>query len=166
MSAEPSNTQAGIVIIGAGLAGWHVIDAIRSKDKDIPITLITSDNADRYHKPMLTMAISQNKSAADLVRATGEDAAIEAGITLLANTNVSDIDADKQQLQLISALRSDPVYTHYAAIRYDKLVLAMGAHPIFPKSFLVSYNKNSPQVLSVSPSLARVWSALKSPRTC
>lgn len=134
MSAEPSNTQAGIVIIGAGLAGWHVIDAIRSKDKDIPITLITSDNADRYHKPMLTMAISQNKSAADLVRATGEDAAIEAGITLLANTNVSDIDADKQQLQLISALRSDPVYTHYAAIRYDKLVLAMGAHPIFPKS--------------------------------
>ena len=134
MSAEPSNTQAGIVIIGAGLAGWHVIDAIRSKDKDIPITLITSDNADRYHKPMLTMAISQNKSAADLVRATGEDAAMEAGITLLANTNVSDIDADKQQLQLISALRSDPVYTHYAAIRYDKLVLAMGAHPIFPKS--------------------------------
>ena len=129
-----ANTQAGIVIIGAGLAGWHVIDAIRSKDKDIPITLITADSGDRYHKPMLTMAISQNKSAADLVRATGSDAAAAAGITLLANTNVSDIDADKQELQLISALRSDPVYTNYATISYDKLVLAMGAHPIFPKS--------------------------------
>ncbi|MDN5566413.1 MAG: FAD-dependent oxidoreductase [Psychrobacter sp.] len=138
MSVEHSNTStstpSGVVIIGAGLAGWHVIDAIRSKDQDIPITLITADNGDRYHKPMLTMAISQNKSAADLVRATGTDGAATAGITLLADTNVSDIDADKQQLQLISANRSDPANTNYATISYDKLVLAMGAHPIFPKS--------------------------------
>ncbi|SLJ83612.1 FAD-dependent oxidoreductase [Psychrobacter sp. DAB_AL43B] len=134
-STSSSNTSSeGIVIIGAGLAGWHVIDAIRAKDKDIPITLITADNGDRYHKPMLTMAISQNKRASDLVRATGVDAATAAGITLLANTNVSDIDPATQQLQLISALRSDPVYTNYATISYDKLVLAMGAHPIFPKS--------------------------------
>ena len=134
MSAEHSNTPSGIVIIGAGLAGWHVIDAIRSKDQDIPITLITADNGDRYHKPMLTMAISQNKSATDLVRATGAEGATTAGITLLADTSVSDIDADKQQLQLISANRSDPANTNYATISYDKLVLAMGAHPIFPKS--------------------------------
>ncbi len=138
MSAEHSNTltstSSGVVVIGAGLAGWHVIDAIRSKDQDIPITLITADNGDRYHKPMLTMAISQNKSAADLVRATGTDGAATAGITLLADTNVSDIDADKQQLQLISANRSDPANTNYATLSYDKLVLAMGAHPIFPKS--------------------------------
>ena len=134
MSAERSSTSKGIVIIGAGLAGWHVIDAIRAKDKDIPITLITTDSGDRYHKPMLTMAISQKKSAADLVRATGIDAAKAAQVTLLANTQVTDIDAAAQTVQLISALRSDPVYTNYATISYDKLVLAMGAHPIFPKS--------------------------------
>ena len=134
MSAERSSTSKGIVIIGAGLAGWHVIDAIRAKDKDIPITLITADSGDRYHKPMLTMAISQKKSAADLVRATGVDAAKAAQVTLLANTQVTDIDAVAQTVQLISALRSDPVYTNYATISYDKLVLAMGAHPIFPKS--------------------------------
>ena len=135
MSAENSEvSNNGIVIIGAGLAGWHVIDAIRAKDKDIPITLITADSGDRYHKPMLTMAISQKKSAADLVRATGIDAAEAANIKLLANTQVTDVDTTTQQLQLISALRSDPVYTNYATIGYDKLVLAMGAHPIFPKS--------------------------------
>lgn len=132
MSVE--NQSAGIVIIGAGLAGWHVVDAIRAKDKDIPITLITTDNGDRYHKPMLTMAISQQKNAADLVRATGSDAAKAANINLLANTQVTDIDPASQTVQLISALRSDPVYTNYATISYDKLVLAMGAHPIFPKS--------------------------------
>ena len=133
-AASSTTSSEGIVIIGAGLAGWHVIDAIRAKDKDIPITLITADSGDRYHKPMLTMAISQNKRASDLVRATGVDAAKAAQVTLLANTHVTDIDATAQQLQLISALRSDPVYTNYATINYDKLVLAMGAHPIFPKS--------------------------------
>lgn len=134
MSAEHSNTQSGVVIIGAGLAGWHVIDAIRSKDKDIPITLITGDSGDRYHKPMLTMAISQKKSAADLVRATGIEAAKSAKVTLHVNTHVNDIDPINQQLQLVTALRSDPANTSYATIPYDKLVLAMGAHPIFPKS--------------------------------
>ncbi len=134
MSAEQLSESSGIVIIGAGLAGWHVIDAIRSKDKQIPITLITADSGDRYHKPMLTMAISQNKQAADLVRATGSEAAETANITLLAHTQVSDIDAASQELHLVSALRSDPVYTNYATVRYEKLVLAMGAHPIFPKS--------------------------------
>lgn len=134
MSAERSSTSKGVVIIGAGLAGWHVIDAIRAKDKDIPITLITADSGDRYHKPMLTMAISQNKSASDLVRATGNDAAEAANVNLLANTEVSDIDAASQQLYLVSANRSDPANTSYATISYDKLVLAMGAHPIFPQS--------------------------------
>lgn len=129
-----SAENQGIVIVGAGLAGWHVIDAIRAKDKDIAITLITADNGDRYHKPMLTMAISQNKRAADLVRATGADAAKAANVNLLANTQVTDVDAATQQLQLVSALRADPVYTNYATISYDKLVLAMGAQPIFPKS--------------------------------
>lgn len=134
MSVENPSKTSGVVIVGAGLAGWHVVDAIRSKDKQIPITLITADNGDRYHKPMLTMAISQNKQPADLVRATGSKAAEAANITLLANTQVSDIDASSQQLHLVSALRSDPVYTNYATLGYDKLVLAMGAQPIFPKS--------------------------------
>lgn len=131
-SVVASNPSAGIVIVGAGLAGWHVIDAIRTKDKDIPITLITADNGDRYHKPMLTMAISQKKSAADLVRATGSDAAEAAQVTLLANTHVMNIDPVSQTLQIASSTQSEtPTPT---AISYDKMVLAMGAHPIFPQS--------------------------------
>ena len=132
MSAENSEVlNNGIVIIGAGLAGWHVIDAIRAKDTEIPITLVTADSGDRYHKPMLTMAISQNKRAADLVRATGSDAAKTAQITLLANTQVTDIDPVSQTVHLRSDTQSDDALT---TIGYAKMVLAMGAHPIFPKS--------------------------------
>lgn len=129
LSATQNNTN-GVVIIGAGLAGWHVIDAIRAKDKDIPITLITTDSGDRYHKPMLTMAISQNKRASDLVRATGSDAAEAAQVTLLANTHVVDIDPAAQTVQLAETRQAGMPTT----INYDKLVLAVGAHPIFPKS--------------------------------
>ena len=130
MSSEQTNQQ-GVVVIGAGLAGWHVIDAIRSKDKDVPITLITADNADRYHKPMLTMAISQNKRAADLVRASGADAASASNVNLLAHTIVTDIHADNQTISIKPAnAEGDSSET----IGYDKLVLAMGAHPIFPPS--------------------------------
>ncbi|MEC5209948.1 nitric oxide reductase FlRd-NAD(+) reductase [Psychrobacter sp. PL15] len=135
MSTSPmSSPQKDIVIIGAGLAGWHVIDAIRSKDKDIPITLITTDNGDRYHKPMLTMAISQNKRAADLVRATGIEAAKAANITLLTHTQVIDIDSDSQQLHLAATGAAGTHTTNPTSIHYEKLVLAVGAHPIFPKS--------------------------------
>ena len=129
LSATQNNAN-GVVIIGAGLAGWHVIDAIRAKDKDIPITLITTDSGDRYHKPMLTMAISQNKRASDLVRATGSNAAKAAQVALLANTHVVDIDPAAQTVQLAETKQTDIPTT----INYDKLVLAVGAHPIFPKS--------------------------------
>ncbi|MGP5119153.1 FAD-dependent oxidoreductase [Psychrobacter alimentarius] len=133
MNAETlsvTSSDNGVVIIGAGLAGWHVIDAIRAKDKDIPITLVTTDSGDRYHKPMLTMAISQNKRASDLVRATGTDAAETAQVTLLANTHVVDIDPVAQTIQLDTTDSTGAP----TSLGYDKMVLAMGAHPIFPKS--------------------------------
>ena len=124
--------QYGVVVVGAGLAGWGVVDAIRAKDSDIPITLITTDNADRYHKPMLTMAISQNKSAADLIRATGEDAAKAANITLLAQTEVTDIDAKAQTVRIAATSTTGADTKAADSLGYDYLVLAMGAHPIFP----------------------------------
>lgn len=132
--ASSSNANHGIVIVGAGLAGWGVIDAIRAKDKDIAITLITSDNGDRYHKPMLTMAISQNKTPADLVRATGADAAAAANVTLMTQTRVAHINAAHKQLMLTGCKTGDNADTNEQTIGYDSLVLAMGAHPAFPKS--------------------------------
>jgi len=129
--ASSTAAKKSVVIIGAGLAGWHVIDAIRAKDTEIPITLITADSGDRYHKPMLTMAISQNKRASDLVRASGSEAANTEAVTLLANTQVTDIDPVSQTVQVRSTVQSDDALT---TIGYEKMVLAMGAHPIFPKS--------------------------------
>ncbi|WP_066800816.1 FAD-dependent oxidoreductase [Moraxella oblonga] len=113
--------QKGIVVIGAGLAGWAVVDAIRTLDKDVSITLISSDSADRYHKPMLSVAFSQGKTRTDLVRMTGEQSAQEKSITLLAHTFVTNIDSHTKTLS-----------TTRGQVQYDKLVLAIGASPAYP----------------------------------
>lgn len=115
------STQKGVVIIGAGLAGWSVVDAIRILDKEIPITLISSDSGCRYHKPMLSVGISQHKTPADLIRSTGQQAAAAANIVLLADTFVVDIDS---QGKVVHSTRGN--------ISYDKLVLAIGASPAYP----------------------------------
>lgn len=118
-----SEREHGVVIIGAGLAGWAVVDALRALDKQIPITLITADTGDRYHKPMLSVAMSQNKTRKDLVRATGEQSASDNAITLLAHTHVRSIDPNAKVL-----------LTTCGQLSYDKLVLAIGANPIYPPS--------------------------------
>ncbi|MDO5769498.1 MAG: FAD-dependent oxidoreductase [Psychrobacter sp.] len=143
-----TDRQSGVVIIGAGLAGWGVVDAIRAKDKDIAITLVTADKGDRYHKPMLTMAISQNKTPADLIRLTGIEAAQSANITLIAQHKVTQIDSAHKRVTIQSidtihpTINNDAIHPdalHHMEsnnlLTYDSLVLAMGAHPIFPPSF-------------------------------
>lgn len=111
----------GVVIVGAGLAGWSMVEALRALDQDLPITLISADSACRYHKPMLSVGFSQKKSANDLIRTLGVTAAQHANIQLLADTFVLDIDTHQKQL-----------HTTRGNIGYDKLILAIGAIPIYP----------------------------------
>lgn len=121
ISSTDSTHEQGVVIIGAGLAGWSVVDALRTLNKDIPITLICADLGDRYHKPMLSVAISQGKTAQELVRTTAVQSAKDNQITLLANTVVTSIDTATQT-----------VHTSSDSISYDHLVLAIGATPAYP----------------------------------
>ncbi|PNK61098.1 FAD-dependent oxidoreductase [Psychrobacter sp. FDAARGOS_221] len=113
-----------VVIIGAGLAGWAVADALRAKDETVGITLITADSGDRYHKPMLSAAFSQNKTASDLIRATGEEASEKANISLLSQTKVQAIDGENKIVK-----------TDKGEVAYGNLVLAMGATPAIPPCF-------------------------------
>lgn len=118
-----SGASRGVVVIGGGLAGWSVVEAIRALDKEVPVTLIADDNADRYHKPMLSVAISQGKRPKDLVRTTAEDAATTLNIRVLAKIRVIGIDAGAKLLD-----------TTNGQVAYDDLVLAVGACPVYPAS--------------------------------
>lgn len=108
--------SAGAVIVGAGRAGWQLAQALRSRDTELPITIVTSCNGDVYDKPMLSVAIARAIDLEKLPRETGNSAAARLGITLLANTHAVRIAPASHQLR-----------TSRGTLRYQHLVLAHGA---------------------------------------
>lgn len=108
--------EDAVVIIGAGIAGWTVAERFRAMDGDRPLTLITADEGCIYPKPALSMAISQGRSADDLIEQSGAHKAQALGITLQANTRVLSIKPKEKRLT-----------TSKGNVKYGELVLALGA---------------------------------------
>ena len=119
MNQEATSNQGAITIIGSGLAGYTVIREIRKLDKIIPITVITREPGYFYSKPMLSTALASKKEASQLVSTPSDGMASQLNITILAQTDVSAIQIDTQQ-----------IVTNKGNIPYSKLVLALGADQI------------------------------------
>lgn len=113
--------RPGVVIVGAGLAGWSTAEAIRAEDAEIPITLVTACGGDLYHKPELSIALGRGLSPADLRRETGAEAASRLGARLMSETFAIGLSAERHSLR---TTRGTLPYTH--------LVLAHGARPALP----------------------------------
>ena len=110
--------DAGIVIVGAGRAGWQMAQALRETDADLPITLVTACPGNVYDKPMLSVALARDLAPTALVREGSADAAARLGVRLMANTHALRIDAAGSSLR-----------TTRGTLRYRHLVLAHGAAP-------------------------------------
>lgn len=118
-------TQApGIVVVGAGLAGWAAVEAIRALDTETPITLISACAGNLYHKPELSVALSRGITAAAMVRETAIDAAKRLAVKLYTETFVVGLATGLHQLR-----------TTRGTLKYTKLILAQGAKPILPPEF-------------------------------
>ena len=117
--ARKGVVNVGVVIVGGGLAGWSVARALRSKDPDLPITLVSGDDADVYPKPALSLAFGQRREAKDLIAAFGADVADDLSVRLVPRAFAIAIDASRQRLR-----------TTRGGFDYDALILASGARPI------------------------------------
>ena len=111
----------GVVIIGAGISGWAIAEAIRALDEDIPITLVSACGGDRYHKPELSVAISRGLDIEKLVQESAESASQRLQVRLLAHTYAVGISPDSRQIR-----------TTRGTLRYTDLILAQGAKPFLP----------------------------------
>ncbi len=118
---NPCADDNGVIVIGGGTAGWTVVEALRKLNTQLPITLITADSGDRYFKPQLSIAISQNKTPDQLITQSAIQLAEKLNIGLIAHTFVMHIDSQKRQVR---TTRGDFHYRH--------LVLALGATPALP----------------------------------
>ena len=106
-----------VVIVGAGIAGWSVAEAIRRRDPDIPLLLVSACEGLIYPKPALSMALAQGKSPQDLVEQDAATHAAELNIEVRTETRVIKIDTARKRLT-----------TARGGIEYGKLILTLGAH--------------------------------------
>lgn len=120
-AAVARRREAGVVIVGAGAAGWAAAAALRELDAGLPITLVTGCSGDVYHKPELSLALSRGQSAQTLVRETAAAAAGRLGVQLLSETFAVGLSPALHQLR-----------TTRGSLRYRQLVLAQGARPALP----------------------------------
>ena len=111
-----ANANAGVVIVGAGRAGWQMAQTLRERDADLSITLVTRCSGDVYDKPLLSVAMARGIAIGKLPKEKGADAARRLNIKLLANTAAVRITPASHQLR-----------TSRGTLRYQHLVLAHGA---------------------------------------
>lgn len=117
-----TSTNAPIIIIGSGMAGYSLAREFRKLNADTPVTLICRDNGDNYAKPMLSNAFAQAKLADTLANATAESMAQSLNITVRNFCEVSDIDPTAKTVTF-HAIKDNKSQV----LSYDKLVLATGA---------------------------------------
>lgn len=111
--------QVNIVIIGAGIAAFSLVQSLRRLNSNHRITMITACNADQYYKPNLSQALSRNIALDKLIIAKANDWVTQYEVKLISNQYATAIDPDQKIVQLIDA-----------SIAYDKLIIATGAKPV------------------------------------
>jgi len=114
---------APLVIIGSGLAGYSVAREWRKLDTTTPLVIITQDSGDFYSKPLLSTAVTQEKTADALAMSTATDMAKTLHAEIITHTAVEKID-----------LKNKAVHVAEKAIAYSHLVLATGSTPFHLKA--------------------------------
>lgn len=120
--ASATASEAPIVIIGTGLAGYTLVREFRRLDNSTPVVMITSDDGRNYSKPMLSTGFTKNSTAKDLAMNDAGSTARQYNCSVWTMTKVTAIDTDKQVLTIDSGIE----------VPYSKLVLAWGAEVIRP----------------------------------
>lgn len=107
-----------IIVIGSGVAGYTFIREFRKSQNDYPVVLITASAGAFYPKPQLSAALSQKKTAEQLIVKTPVQLAEELNIEIRTHQSVFSIDPQLSQITLETE-----------SLPYSKLVLAIGAQP-------------------------------------
>nr|WP_315235504.1 FAD-dependent oxidoreductase [uncultured Albidiferax sp.] len=108
----------GVVIVGAGTAGWQMAKSLRDRDATLPITMVTNCPGDVYDKPLLSVAMAKGLDVEALVKETGRQAADRLHIRLLPEAHAVSINTATNTLR-----------TTRGTLKFRHLVLAHGAAP-------------------------------------
>lgn len=108
-----------VVIIGTGLAGYHLAREFRKLSPATPLVMLTADDGRYYSKPLISTGYTKGKTPDQLATASAEAMAQELGAEIRIFTRVTTIDPTARTL-----------VANGETLAYDKLVLAWGAQSI------------------------------------
>ncbi len=121
-SRRSSKRKYDIVIVGGGTAAWKTVEALRAESQETSIAMISQCEADRYEKPLLSVAMARNLSLSGLIKETGTAAALKLQVALFSKTTAISINTSRQVLR-----------TTLGSIHYQRLVIAQGAQSVLPE---------------------------------
>ena len=116
-----------IIIIGSGLAGYNLAREIRQHDTNIPITMVTQDAGAFYSKPMLSAALSMNKTPEAIMSMNAEKMSAQYNMQILTNTCIEKIIPEDNNIIAVRASGGSPF-----SIEYSALIFCTGADTHIP----------------------------------
>lgn len=105
------------VIIGGSIAGSSAARAIRSRDSDADILVVSDEKTQPYYRPLIPAVILK------------QDADIGLGKTFDVRLGIRTIHARAANLD---RLAKEVTFSSGDRIRYDKLLIATGGSPVIP----------------------------------
>ncbi|MBC2397531.1 FAD-dependent oxidoreductase [Clostridium tetanomorphum] len=118
---QKDTVDHNFLIIGNGAAGFYAADAIRMRNKDCNIKIISSESYTSYYRPSLSDYLS-NDNLDDNFYLAKKEWYEDNNIDLLLNTTVKDIDPSNKSITL----------SNNSTLVYDKLIIANGSHNFIP----------------------------------
>ncbi len=105
------------IIIGGGIAGISASRAIRGRDEDAEITMISGEKVNAYYRPMIPYLIEKDGMDINFP----EDPVEKYGIGVIYE-KAAGVDAKSKEVILSSGKR----------LNFDKLLIATGSSPVMP----------------------------------
>ena len=112
-------SDAGMVIVGGGMAGARAIVSLRANGWQGAITLVTEETLLPYDRPPLSKAMLVEEQEPQPVYLLDEGMIASLGASLIRGSRATGIDRQKKAVVLADG----------RAISYDKLLIATGAKP-------------------------------------
>ncbi len=109
-----------IIIIGTGVAGYTLARELRKLNNEQALIMVSSDDGRNYPKPMLSNALTKGKTADQVAMSDAVKMAESLSATIMTEQTVVNIDRQNRTIILASG----------EEIRYNKLILAVGANPV------------------------------------
>ena len=117
--AQPMKVARGVAVVGASAAGLSVVEALRRRGFDGPITLVGEESELPYDRPPLSKQVLSGAWPEERVRLRDESTLAGYGVDFRRGMRATGVDPIARRVELADG----------TAVAYDELVVATGVRP-------------------------------------